>query len=108
MALTVDDALDAVTLLQGTSTAIFGGDILTENNGNLIYAYQLWGEEYIYLNWYCDPLSGESKSAYSQRSHKMAIESIKLANDIAEHLKNKCLVVLVIDVNDLNEEKAEQ
>ncbi|MGC4059178.1 MAG: Imm40 family immunity protein [Chitinophagaceae bacterium] len=54
IALGVDNALKALELLKENQIAVLGGDILTEENGELIYAYQLWGEEYQYLNWYCD------------------------------------------------------
>ncbi|MBV4360606.1 hypothetical protein [Pinibacter aurantiacus] len=50
VALTVDDAFYALELLKKKHTEILGGDIFSEDNGQLIYAYQLWGPEYHYLN----------------------------------------------------------
>ncbi len=44
-ALTVNDALYALDLLNGSLIAILGGDIFSKKeNGKLIYAYQLWGD----------------------------------------------------------------
>lgn len=97
IALTVDDALHALELLKSTHTAILGGDIFSENNGELIYAYQLWGAEYHYLNWYCDRMSQESKEDYLKRCYNVAREGIINANETAEKFNKKCFIVLVTD-----------
>ena len=97
IALVVDDALCALDLLNGTQIAILGGDILSEKeNGSLIYAYQLWGSEYHYLNWYCDKDDNESPEEYAKRSSTVAMESIKAANGVAKRLNKKCYIVIVI------------
>lgn len=96
VALTVDDALLALELLRNGQTIILGGDILSEENNGLTYAYQLWGEEYIYLNWYCDKINNESEGEYLQRSYEVAKTGISNANEVAEQLEKKCLIVFVI------------
>src|SRR5690606_38029876 len=93
VALTVSDALQALELLKDSQTVILGGDILSEENSKLIYAYQLWGEEYICLNWYCDKADNESGAQYLQRSYEVAKAGIANANEVAERLKKKCLIV---------------
>jgi hypothetical protein len=97
IALTVEDALKALELIKNSEEIILGGDILSEENNELIYAYQLWGEEYIYLNWCCDRANDESKEAYLKRSYDIAEESIINANKTAEKLKKKCYIVFVTE-----------
>ena len=87
IALTIEDALQALELIRNSEEIILGGDILSEDNNELIYAYQLWGEQYHVLNWCCDRTSNESKEAYLKRSYDIAKESITNANKIAENLK---------------------
>jgi hypothetical protein len=96
-ALTVNDALQALELLIDSRTAILGGDILSEENNDLVYAYQLWGKEYHYLNWYCDKSGNESSENYLQRSYVLAREGIANANKTAEKLKRNCYIVFVIE-----------
>ncbi len=96
-ALNVEDALQALELIKDSQEFILGGDVLSEENNKLIYAYQLWGEEYIYLNWFCDRANNESKEAYLKRSYDIAKESITNANKIAEKLKKKCYIVFVTE-----------
>lgn len=99
IALEPDDALQAVDLLKEIQIAVLGGDILSEEeNGKLIYAYQLWGDgqEYHCLNWYCDKMDSENQEEYAKRSYIIAKESIKIASDIATNLGKKCYVVIVI------------
>lgn len=96
IALTVSDALHALELLKDSQTVISGGDILSEENGKLIYAYQLWGDEYACLNWYCDKANNESRAEYLQRSYEVAKAGIVNANEAAERLKKKCLIVFVV------------
>jgi hypothetical protein len=95
IALAVDDALQAIELLENSQTAILGGDVLSEDKGELIYAYQLWGEEYHYLNWYCDRMDNESEDVYLKRSYNIAKEGIVNASKTAERLNKKCYVVIV-------------
>lgn len=97
IALAVDDALQAIELLKDIQTAILGGDILSEDSGELIYAYQLWGEEYHYLNWYCDRIDNESEDDYLRRSYILAKEGIANAHTTAEKLKKKCYIVFVTE-----------
>lgn len=97
IALAVDDALQAIELLKDNQTAILGGDILSEDSGELIYAYQLWGEEYHYLNWYCDRIDNESEDDYLKRSYILAKEGITNAHATAEKLKKKCYIVFVTE-----------
>ena len=97
MALTVEDALQALELIKDSEEIILGGDILSEENNELIYAYQLWGEEYHVLNWCCDRAANESEEAYLKRSYDIAKESITNANRTAEKLKKKCYIVFVTE-----------
>lgn len=97
IALTVSDALQGLELLRNSQAAILGGDILSEESDELIYAYQLWGDDYQYLNWYCDKKDNESKEDYLQRSYVLAKEGISNASKTAENLKMKCYIVLVTE-----------
>jgi hypothetical protein len=99
IALTVSDALYSLDLLDGSQIAVLGGDILSQKeNGELVYAYQLWGDgqEYHCLNWYCDKIDNESQEDYIKRSYIVAKESIKTANDTAKRLDKKCYIVIII------------
>jgi hypothetical protein len=97
LALAVSDALQALDLLRDSQTVVLGGDVLSEENNKLIYAYQLWGDEWQYLNWYCDRMDGEEKADYLQRSYELAREGIVNANKTAEQFKNKCYIVFVTE-----------
>ncbi|WP_185218128.1 Imm40 family immunity protein [Sphingobacterium mizutaii] len=97
IALAVDDAFQAIELLKDNQTAILGGDILSEDSGELIYTYQLWGEEYHYLNWYCDRIDNEKEDDYLKRSYILAQEGITNAHATAENLKKKCYIVFVTE-----------
>lgn len=97
IALTVEDALQALELIKDSEEIILGGDILSEDNNELIYAYQLWGEEYHVLNWCCDKTNNESKEDYLKRSYDIAKESITNANKIAQKLKRKCYILFVTE-----------
>jgi len=99
IALTVNDALCALDLLNGSNVAVLGGDIISKKkNGEFIYAYQLWGDgyEYHYLNWSCSRMDNESQEDYIKRSYIVAKESIKTASDTAKRLDKKCYIVIVI------------
>ncbi len=97
IALVLEDAIRALELIKESAEIIVGGDILSEENNELIYAYQLWGEEYHYLNWCCDRGNNESKESYLKRSYDVAKESIANANKAAEKLKKKCYIVFVTE-----------
>ena len=97
VALTVNDALHALDLLHGSEIVVLGGDILSrKKDGKLVYAYQLWGDEYHYLSWYCSKIDSENLEDYVKRSHMAAKESIKNAGDMAKCLGKKCYIVIVI------------
>ena len=96
-ALSVEDALQAIELLSEEAIAIYGGDILTEADGELFYAYDIWGKEYHYLNWYCDKLDDEDRANYLQRSYDKAKEGIIKAKKAADRLGKKCYIVLVTE-----------
>ena len=96
-ALSVEDALQAVELLKEEKIAIYGGDILTEADGELVYAHDIWGKEYHYLNWYCDKSEDEDRADYLQRSYDKAKEGIMEAKKVADRLGKKCYIVLVTE-----------
>ena len=96
-ALSVEDALQAIELLSEEKIAIYGGDILTEADGELVYAHDIWGKEYHYLNWYCDKLDDEERADYLQRSYDKAKEGIMEARKVADRLGKKCYIVLVTE-----------
>ena len=96
IALSASEALEAIELLKANETPILGGDILSTDSGKLIYAYQLWGSEYHYLNWYCDELENESKTDLSNRSYEVAQKAIKEALEVSNKLGKDCLVTLVV------------
>ena len=95
-ALSAEDALKAIQLLEESSIPILGGDVLSIRSGNIAYAYQIWGEEYIYLNWYCEKLENESNVIYSQRSYEVARKAIDEAVKTSKKLNENCLIVLVV------------
>lgn len=97
IALTVNDTLYALNLLEDNQIAILGGDILSEDiHSRLAYVIHSWGYDYHYLNWYCDKMESESQEDYVKRSYTIARESIKTASDIARRLGESCYIVIVI------------
>ena len=96
-ALSVEDALQAIELLSEEKTAIYGGDILAEADGELVYAHDILGKEYHYLNWYCDKLEDEDRADYLQRSYDKAKEGIIETKKVADRLGKKCYIVLVTE-----------
>ena len=92
----VNIALEAIEILKNNNTPILGGDVLTTKLGQLKYAYQVWGDEYIYLEWYCEKKLDESKNEYLLRSYNFAIESIKRASIVSQKFDMDCFIVLVI------------
>ncbi|MCE6988168.1 hypothetical protein [Dyadobacter sp. CY323] len=99
IALNIEECLTAIDILNRADVLILGGEILTENNGQLIYAIHKWGYEYSYLNWSVDRKEvNESVKTYISESHRKARECILAANEVADRLKNKCFVVLVTEL----------
>ena len=96
-ALSVDDALQAIELLSEEKIVIYGGDILTEADGELVYAHDIWGKEFQYLNWYCDKSEDEDRADYLQRSYDKAKEGIMEARKVADRWGKKCYIVLVTE-----------
>ena len=96
-ALSVEDALQAIELLNEEKIAIYGGDIFTEADGELVYAHDILGKEFHYLNWYCDKLDDEESADYLQRSYDKAKEGIMEARKVADRLGKKCYIVLVTE-----------
>ncbi len=96
-ALSVEDALQAIELLNEEKIAIYGADILTEADEELVYAHDIWGKEFQYLNWYCDKLEDEDRADYLQRSYDKAKEGIMEAKKVADRLGKKCYIVLVTE-----------
>ena len=96
-ALSVEDALQAIELLKEEKIAIYGGDILTEADGEIVYAHDIWGKEYHYLNWYCDKSDDEERIDYLQRSYDKAKEGIMEARKAADRLGERCYIVLVTE-----------
>ena len=96
VALSVDEALEAIGLLEDSQLPVLGGDILSTESGRLIYAYQLWGSGYHCLSWYCDKLENESDAAYAVRSYELAKKAISKAANVAKKLSEDCFVVLIV------------
>ena len=95
IALKVEDALLALELIKDSQAMIIGGDVLSEDNNKIMYAHQLWGQEYHVLNWYLD--SEDYKRKDFLKSYLIAKEAIINANNIANKLKKKCYIVFVIE-----------
>ncbi len=96
IALDVIDALKALDIFRNTNIIILGGDILSEEDNQLIYAYQYWGDKYQFLNWYCEVNQNECIEEYQNRSIDLANKNILIASKIAKKLKKKCFIVFVI------------
>ncbi|MEM7382786.1 MAG: Imm40 family immunity protein [Bacteroidota bacterium] len=96
-ALSVEDALQAIELLRSEQLPVLGGDILSiAYGGKLVYAYQLWGSEYHFLNWHYDRSENENYSEYCKRSYKTAQEYIQKSTNIAKKLGKLNYIVLVV------------
>src|SRR6478609_6483987 len=63
IALKLDDALQAIDLLQDAQSPILGGDILSDESGKLVYTYE---------NWYCEKQEKENHAEYCLRSNNIA------------------------------------
>ncbi|WP_284119377.1 hypothetical protein [Acinetobacter seifertii] len=95
-ALYFNDAINSLELLENEKAIIFGGDVLIEEDGELMYAYQQWGGEYIYLNWYfeCKDIS----RCYLE-SYNYAKERLNEIKRISDQFRSTCLIVFVVDFN---------
>ncbi|MDB5133272.1 MAG: Uncharacterized protein JWR02_3021 [Mucilaginibacter sp.] len=96
VALTVVDALEYLELLKKSNMLILGGDIYSEENGELILAIQAWGYNYHFLSWYCEKKEKETDEELIERSYNFAKQSILRANEIANQIKKSCFIVFVI------------
>ena len=67
VALVPSKAIDALNLLKGSQVAVLGGDVLSDSSGRLAYIYE---------NWYCEQLPGESPLAFALRSQSIALDFI--------------------------------
>ncbi|RZJ76954.1 MAG: hypothetical protein EOO45_00285 [Flavobacterium sp.] len=95
-ALTFEDALIAIELLKNVNKPIYGGDIVSENDGKLMYAYNLWGSGYHCLNWSCDKEIKETNDEFINRSYETAKKSVVAAKEIANKIFKNCYIVLVL------------
>lgn len=84
LALKIDDALQAIELLQDTQSAILGGDILSDESGKLTYTYE---------NWYIEKMDNESQIDYVERSYEIARNYI---NEVVKRSGKNRYVVIVI------------
>jgi len=95
-ALSVKDTFVCLELLRDSKIPVYGGDILSEQDGKLIYAYQLWGDGYHYLNWSCDKEFGENEDEFIDRSYEVAKNFVVTAAKTANEISESCYIVLVI------------
>jgi len=95
IALSVKDALKALELLNDSQIPVLGGDILSIKAEKFGYAIHFWGDEYHYLNWYCEKKENEKQSDYCKRSYAVSQVGIKEAEKIAQKLNQECYIVLV-------------
>jgi hypothetical protein len=94
-ALKANDALVAVKVAEDHKLPILGEDILAIKDGvELAYAYQLWGNEYQYLEWYCDKRDDETDLAYAKRSYSEAKDAIDCAAKVVTKLGGQPYIVL--------------
>ncbi len=93
-ALDQSKVLYAIELIRSSKLKICGAEIVTEQDGKLIYAIHKWGLGYHYLSWYIQPNQNESDADYSNRSCDYAIECVEKALKTANELGEKCYFVL--------------
>ncbi len=82
--LKVNDALKGIELLKNERVPILGGDILSDETGELAYTYE---------NWYCDQNPDENQFDYVDRSYEYAMNYL---SNIAKKNKNDLYVVIVV------------
>lgn len=97
-ALYFDDAMSALELLKKEKVIILGGDVLVDNNEELMYAYQQWGGEYAYLNWYFECNNNDLIQCYLE-SYNWAKEKLNEIKRISDEFKAICLIVFVVKSN---------
>lgn len=97
-ALYFDDAMSALELLKKEKAIILGGDVLVDNNEELMYAYQQWGGEYTYLNWYFECNNNDLIQCYLE-SYNWAKEKLNEIKRISDQFKAICLIVFVVKSN---------
>ncbi len=68
IALTRDDAIVAVGLLRGASIPILGGDVYFKKGTDIKFAY---------ANWHSDPMGGEGRGSFVDRSCLEALNYIE-------------------------------
>ena len=95
-ALSIGDSLNAIEILRAASISIKGGDVLTEREGKLAYVYQILGDKYHYLNWYCEKKEAESEMGYVMSSYLKSREAIEHANMVTQTNGIKCFIVIVV------------
>ncbi len=96
VALSIDDALKAVKLLEGTGLYIYGGDIMTIGDKGLAYANVDWGSEYHSLDWFYEPVKDKTRIENATLSYNAARVAIDKASKVASSLEKECLIVLVV------------
>ncbi len=68
IALSREDAVNAIKLLEGTEVSILGGDVYFKNGEQIVLAY---------ANWHSDQRSGENRQEFIVRSHAEALSYIE-------------------------------
>jgi hypothetical protein len=98
IALSIDDAIQAIDLLNGSGVILSGGDIVVkDDNGSWSYVMHVWGSEYYALNWYYDePKFSLPSEQDIADSYKLAKQKIEEARKVAKQLGKQCWVVLVV------------
>ena len=90
------DALDFIGLAKYNSTPIIGADVLTiSKSGDIDYILYDWGYKYIYLNWSCDRVIGETDDDYLSRSIEFAYDKITEIQKVAISLKKRFYISFV-------------
>ena len=90
------DALDFIGLAKYNSTPIIGADVLTiSKSGDIDYILYDWGYKYIYINWSCDRVIGETDDDYLSRSIEFAYDKIREIQKVAISLKKRFYISFV-------------
>ncbi len=94
--LTVEDVLEAFSLICAEDKIILGGDIYTKDNSDKIdYSFIIWGQEYHCLNWFYEPTSNNTRIE-SLKSIEKARQAILQAGEVAGKLGKPCFINLII------------
>ncbi|EOE6710127.1 hypothetical protein ACKSBH_002577 [Acinetobacter baumannii] len=94
-ALYFDDTMSALELLKIEKAIILGGDVLVDKNDELMYAYQQWGGEYAYLNWYFECNNNDLTQCYLE-SYNWTKEKLNEIKRIIDQFKAISLIVFVV------------